>query len=106
MWSSLARDYLAIMGSSVSSEQAFSAAGITITKQRNWLKADIVEALQFLKCPFCRNLIFHELPSSLSEVDNDSIGDDDGNPECVDEDLSSWDGFIDIDTDDSDDVMQ
>ena len=38
------------MASSVSSEQAFSAAGLTITKQRNRLKGDIVEALQVLKC--------------------------------------------------------
>ncbi|PPQ82781.1 hypothetical protein CVT25_009276 [Psilocybe cyanescens] len=34
-WTSLARDYLAIMTSSVSSERAFSAAGITISKHRN-----------------------------------------------------------------------
>ena len=31
-WSSLARDYLAIMSSSVSSERAFSQGGITISK--------------------------------------------------------------------------
>lgn len=50
VWASLARDYLAIMASSVSSERAFSSAGITITKRRNRLKGDVVEALQFLKC--------------------------------------------------------
>ena len=50
VWGSLARDYLAIMASSVSSERAFSSAGITISKRRNRLKADIVEALQVLKC--------------------------------------------------------
>ncbi|KDQ58811.1 hypothetical protein JAAARDRAFT_106105, partial [Jaapia argillacea MUCL 33604] len=48
-WASLARDYLAIMATSVSSEQAFSSAGITITKCCNCLKGDIVEALQALK---------------------------------------------------------
>ncbi|KJA12796.1 hypothetical protein HYPSUDRAFT_113732, partial [Hypholoma sublateritium FD-334 SS-4] len=48
-WASLAFDYLGIMGSSVSSERAFSAAGITISKRRNRLKADIVEALEFMK---------------------------------------------------------
>lgn len=37
------------MASSVSSERAFSSAGITITKRRNRLKGDIVEALQVLK---------------------------------------------------------
>ncbi len=50
VWASLAGDYLAIMASLVSSERAFSSAGITITKRRNRLKGDVVEALQFLKC--------------------------------------------------------
>ena len=37
-WASLARHYLAIMSSSVSSERAFSQGGLTITKRRNRLK--------------------------------------------------------------------
>jgi hypothetical protein len=45
----LALDHLAIVASSVSSERAFSSAGITITKRRNRLRGDIVEALQVLK---------------------------------------------------------
>ncbi|KAJ6530124.1 hypothetical protein B0H19DRAFT_967854 [Mycena capillaripes] len=36
----------------------FSAAGITISKGRNRLKGDIVEALQFLKCLIRRDLLF------------------------------------------------
>ncbi|KZT08270.1 uncharacterized protein LAESUDRAFT_618033, partial [Laetiporus sulphureus 93-53] len=56
IWASLARDYLAIMATSVSSEWAFSSAGITITKRRNRLKGDIVEALQALKCAYRKNL--------------------------------------------------
>ncbi|PPQ88604.1 hypothetical protein CVT26_004368, partial [Gymnopilus dilepis] len=47
-WASLARDYLAIMASSVSSERAFSSAGITISKRRSRLKGDIVEAIECL----------------------------------------------------------
>ena len=35
VWASLALDYLPIMASSVSSERAFSSAGITISKRRN-----------------------------------------------------------------------
>ncbi|KAF5337979.1 hypothetical protein D9758_014306 [Tetrapyrgos nigripes] len=66
-WSSLARDYLAIMGSSVSSERAFSGGGIVISKRRNRLKSDVVEALQFLKCVIKRNLIFREHASSKTE---------------------------------------
>ena len=49
------------MASSVSSERAFSSAGITLSKRRNRLQADIVEALQFLKCIFQNNLIFREV---------------------------------------------
>ncbi|EMD32067.1 hypothetical protein CERSUDRAFT_27740, partial [Gelatoporia subvermispora B] len=56
VWASLARDYLAVLATSVSSERAFSSAGITITKRRNRLKGDIVEALQVLKSAFRNNL--------------------------------------------------
>ena len=70
VWACLARDYLAITASSVSSERAFSSAGITITKRRNRLKADVVEALQGLKCAFKRNLIVREpSPSSVLEAE-------------------------------------
>jgi hypothetical protein len=51
VWASLARhDFLSVMAISVSSERAFLSAGITISKRRNRLKPDIVEALQCLKC--------------------------------------------------------
>jgi hypothetical protein len=46
------------MSSSVSSECAFLSAGITISKRRNRLRGDIVEALQCLKCLIHRNLLF------------------------------------------------
>ncbi|KAF5365840.1 hypothetical protein D9757_012805 [Collybiopsis confluens] len=64
VWASLARDYLAIMASSASSERAFLSAGITVTKRRNRLKGDIVEALQFLKCWYKQDLLFREPPPS------------------------------------------
>jgi hypothetical protein len=57
------------MASSVSSERAFSSAGITITKRRNRLKPDIIEALQFLKCIYRRELLFREEPSTALEVE-------------------------------------
>ena len=56
------------MASSVSSERAFSSAGITISKRRNRLKPDIVEALQFLKCLYRRDLLFREESSTELEV--------------------------------------
>ena len=61
-WASLARDYLTVMASSVSSECAFSSAGITVSKRRNRLKGDIVEALQCMKMVYRGDLLFREVP--------------------------------------------
>ena len=82
VWASLARDHLAIMASSVSSERAFSSAGITISKRRSRLKGDIVEALQFLKCLIRRDLVFRADPTEPldSDIDEeDDITTHDGN---------------------------
>jgi hypothetical protein len=60
------------MASSVSSERAFSQGGITISKRRNRLKGDIVEALQCVKCALRHDLLFREPgPSSLVEDELD-----------------------------------
>jgi hypothetical protein len=73
VWSSLAHDYLSIMATSVSSERAFSSSAITISKRRNCLAGDIVEALQCLKCFIRQDLLFREPhdPSVLSEYGNE-----------------------------------
>ncbi|KAK0433068.1 hypothetical protein EV421DRAFT_1741802 [Armillaria borealis] len=42
-------------------ERAFSSAGLTLGKLRSWLKGDIVEALQCLKCLYRKDLIFREV---------------------------------------------
>ena len=75
------------MASLVSSERAFSAAGITISKWHSRLKGDIVEALQCLKCLICNHLIFQLDPSmsvateieeqdeSLETISESGIGD-------------------------------
>lgn len=55
------------MASSVSSERAFSSAGITLSKRRNRLKGDIVEALQFMKCLFNQHLLFREVCTVAEE---------------------------------------
>lgn len=57
------------MASSVSSERAFSSAGITISKRRNRLNPDIIEALQFLKCLYRRELLFREEVSTERELE-------------------------------------
>jgi len=104
VWASLAKDYLSIMGSSVSSERAFSSAGITISKRRNRLQTDIVEALQFLKCLLRKDLIYREpQPSSILEHELDGVLEDDGDPEWVDDDPTGWDKlFIDAESDSED----
>lgn len=71
VWASLACDFLSVMATSVSSKRAFSSAGITISKRRNHLKPDIVEALQCLKCMIKQGLLFHEDPSIVTEGDGD-----------------------------------
>ena len=48
----MARDYLAIQGSSVPSERAFSSGALTGTSLRNRLTPEIFEALQILKSAY------------------------------------------------------
>jgi hypothetical protein len=55
------------MASSVSSERAFSSAGITISKRRNHLDADIVEALQCLKSLIHQDLMARDVVSITDE---------------------------------------
>ena len=104
VWASLAKDYLSIMGSSVSSERAFSSAGITISKRRNRLQADIVEALQFLKCLLRKDLIYRESqPSSILEQKLTDLLEDAGDPEEVDDNPAGWDKlFISVESDSED----
>jgi len=45
----MARDYLAVQGSTTPSERAFSSGGITDQSRRNRLTPEIFEALQLLK---------------------------------------------------------
>ncbi|KAF9218298.1 hypothetical protein BS17DRAFT_770782 [Gyrodon lividus] len=59
-----------IVGVETTSECAFSAAALTITKCHNRLKGDIVEAVQVLRMLYNWNLMFHEPPpSSALELD-------------------------------------
>ena len=91
------------MASSVSSERAFSSAGITISKRRNRLKPDIVEALQFLKCSYHHNLLFREEPSTqreLDELDEDTEEIEEG-WEALIEDLADDEGVVTIVDDDA-----
>ena len=53
----IARDYLAIQGSSVPSERSFSSGGLTDTKSRNPLSPETFEALQILKSCYKDGLI-------------------------------------------------
>jgi hypothetical protein len=79
------------MASSVSSERAFSSAGITISKRHNRLKGDIVEALQCLKCMIRKNLIFRQDPTSTIAKE---IADLEDVPENELKPESSWDEMV------------
>lgn len=57
----IARDYLAIQGSAVSSERAFSCGGRTGTKEHNQLSPQTIEALQILKDAYRTGLMSSEI---------------------------------------------
>lgn len=81
---SLARDYLSIMATSVSSERAFSQGGLTITKRRTRLDAGLVEALQILKCMIRQDLVHPEPAPSVQlekALDKDFAAEEDDDPE-------------------------
>jgi hypothetical protein len=87
------------MASSVSSKRAFSQGGITISKRRNRLKGDVVEALQCVKCSLRHDLLFCEPgPSSLGEDEFDADADADGeateNAQDNPEEEDSWDNLL------------
>ena len=81
------------MASSISSEQAFSSAGITISRCHNQLKPDVVEALQFLKCIYHRDLLFQDDLHAETEVEELEGGGHEGvNPSSAEE--GGWDVLI------------
>ena len=85
------------MSSSVSSEHAFSQGGITITKWWNWLKGDIVEALQGVKCVIWHDLIFQEpAPSSTLEAELNADGEDEVDGENGGEEFEATEGWNDM----------
>ena len=94
------------MASSVSSERAFSQGGITISKCRNRLKGDIVEALQCVKCALRHDLLFREPgPSSSVEEEPDEYDIEtvpNEKPSDDDDDEEGWEAlFLEEDEDDS-----
>jgi len=94
------------MASSVSSERAFSQGGITISKRRNRLRGDIVEAIQGVKCLIRRDLIFREPPPLAEDkLDKFQTDEEPGDHEKPYDDVEEdgWDDlFFDEDDDGSD----
>jgi hypothetical protein len=82
--------------------------GITISKRRNWLKGDIVEALQCVKCAIRHDLLFRApAPSSILEAEISEEGDD--NKEGDDGDESPEEGWVRLDDlliDDEDEELE
>ena len=97
------------MASSVSSERAFSSAGITISKRRNRLDADIVEALQCLKSFIAQDLMARDVVSITDEeqdldfADEQPANQDITTLEVVD---TSEDIYWGADRDDDDSVVE
>ena len=92
------------MASSVSSERAFSAAGITISKRRNRLKGDIVEAVEVVKCLLHHDLIFCEVLNMVlveKELEIVLIDEEVGlyADAVLQADEFNWDSLIDSDDD-------
>jgi hypothetical protein len=94
------------MASSVSSERAFSSAGITISKRRNRLKGDIVEALQCLKCLYHNELIFREVVMAGEEkkdMEKEELLDLAMDVDVETHEEFSWDSILNDDDDDNSD---
>ena len=53
----IAKDYLAIQGSAVPSERAFSSSALTATVRRNCLLSNTFGQLQLLKSAYCEGHI-------------------------------------------------
>ena len=73
------------MASSVSSERAFSLAGITICKRRNRLDADIAKSLQCLKSFILQDLMVWDVVS-IAEEEQDL---DDADGQLVNQDTTA-----------------
>ena len=81
MLARMAWDYLAIQGSSMPSEHAFSNASLTDTQQRNQLTPDMFKALQVLKSAYHHGHMsapaeaeeyYHSITSVLGDLDGDT----------------------------------
>ena len=101
------------MASSVSSESVVSEAGSTITKSRNRLEGDIVEARQCLKSFIQQGILFHEVTSSTEEEARLDMADKE--PANLEEDTYdvvqkgkdwSWDQLEEVYADEDDDDEQ
>ena len=57
MLSRVVQDYLAVQGSAVPSEHAFSSGALTFTRCRNRLMPELFEALQMLKSAYRNGLV-------------------------------------------------
>jgi len=68
VWGSLARDFLPIMASSVSSERIFRSSVVKAATHHARLDADLFEAVSFLRCVYHPELLFREEFSAECEI--------------------------------------
>ncbi|KAF8237342.1 hypothetical protein L208DRAFT_1248059, partial [Tricholoma matsutake] len=73
----------------------FSSAGLTLSKCRNRLQGDIVEALQCLKCMYHNDLIFREVVvATEEEVDLEGMDLELAGDASVAEEGFTWDQLL------------
>ncbi|KAG2111385.1 hypothetical protein BD769DRAFT_1674378 [Suillus cothurnatus] len=89
--------------SAIQCKHAFSQGGITISKHRNHLKGDIIEAFQCIKCALCHDVLFCEPgPSSSTEEaleDLDTKSDTSNSKKLSDAEDEGWDALLEGDED-------
>ena len=82
---------MAVMALSVSSECAFSSAGITICKRRNRLDGDIVETLQCLKSFIHEDIMVRDFATvAEEEEDMDHFDVQDANQDQTTSEAVRW----------------
>ncbi|KAH0584607.1 hypothetical protein H2248_010140 [Termitomyces sp. 'cryptogamus'] len=112
-WVRMFSEHMSVVGWSTAvggaGQHAFLQGGLTITKQCNQFKCDIVKALQCLKCAIQYDLLFREPgPLSIYEAELEKLKNDENNggpgteegwDELLSNDKDNLDMGIDLDSD-------
>ena len=93
------------MASFVSSNWAFSSAGVTLRKRRNHLKSEIVDALKCMKAIHINSLLLREVKTAsdaAKELDAQEVVDGDRSMQATLDETDELSGGSSANTDDDD----